>query len=142
MSLDLQFLGNKLRKCRELLQFSILEVSHSTGIDGDGIKSFEQGKLEPLGDEILTLSDLYKEDYKLFTSSEQKSVTEKIEVLFRKFESNFLKNDRWAIRKFLSLCKCEEDIFDDFRKIGAHIFRRRLNKSDIPDLFVPTHNHG
>lgn len=182
MSLDLHFLGNKLSTCRGLLQLSIEEVSQGTGIPIRRIKLFEQGKLEPLGDEILILSDFYKEDYKLFISSEQKSVIEKVDILYRRFGDTFTKDDRWAIREFLYLCECEEDvwrvlnfekknfdfqkrgdyfkthgleaakelrtflgysdnsqlkdIFNDFRKIGVHVFRRKLSSSNISGLFI------
>jgi len=182
MSLDLKFLGTKLFHCRDRLQFDLNEVAIKTGITTERIKSIKEGNLEPTGDEILIFADFYKEDYKYFVSNQQKSSSEQVDILYRKFGDSFSKQDRWAIQEFLYLCECEEfvlreldfnkkefqfhksgnfykghgkqaakglreflgynendllqNIFDDFRKIGVHIFRRKLYNSKISGLFV------
>jgi Zn-dependent peptidase ImmA (M78 family) len=183
MSLNLQLLGDKLRRYREQFQLSLTEVSTATGINENSLQSFENGNLAPSGDEILILSDFYKCDYKFFISNEQLAPFEQTETLFRRFSEKFSKQDRWAVQEFLFLAECESflqhaldkipkkqfifnkqggyykghaesaalnlrkffgytdsevplNIFKDFRSIGIHIFRRRLENSDISGLFI------
>lgn len=182
MSIDLNFLGSKLKRCREQLQFSMDEVSTKTGISIGRITELEGGAKEPSGDEILIFADLYKQDYRFFISNQQQTATEQVETLYRKFGDEFSKEDRWAIQEFIYLCECEEsvlnhlnykklefhfepkgtffkqhaldaakklrdtlgykpsnlisDFYFDFRKIGIHIFRRRLKNKNFSGLFI------
>ncbi|MDR3059114.1 MAG: ImmA/IrrE family metallo-endopeptidase [Prevotella sp.] len=184
MAIDKTMLGQKLRKCRVNLSFSIEDVAHNTAIPTKRISDIEDGLIEPSGDEILILSDLFKEDYRYFISNEKLSASEKIEVLYRKHGANFSRNDRIAVQEFIFLCESEEyilhsldtqfryfsppkydidhiyksqgretanllrshlkyqdnvaykDIFSEFRKIGLHIFRRRLENSNISGMYI------
>lgn len=182
VSLDIKFIGEKLFRCRERLQISLNEAANGTGLPVEKLTAIEKGEVEPLGDEILILSDYYKEDYKYFISNQTQSGSEKVDILYRKFANEFSKTDRWAIQEFLFLCECEQyvwellnfegkhfhfqkqgtyykqhgiraaaalreylgytgngilkNIFDELRRTGAHIFRRKLDNSSISGLFV------
>ena len=108
MAFDLLALGKKLRRYRNLFEASLQEVSQATGIPEPVLASFEEGKREPSGDEILILADYYKCDYSFFTSNERLNALEQTEVLFRKHGKEISAADRWAIQEFLYLCACEE----------------------------------
>lgn len=108
MAIDRIMLGNKIRRCRENLSLDIADVASSTGISSDRLNDFEQGNLEPFGDEILIISDLFQEDYRYFISNEKLSASEKVEVLYRKFGGEFDKDDRRRIQEFILLCESEE----------------------------------
>ena len=183
MSLDTLAIGAKLKRCRENLMLEVEEVTLKIGIPLSRLLSMENGQIEPSGDEILILADFYKQDFKFFISNEGLSASEQVETLYRKFGSEFSKEDRLAIQEFLFLCENEEevlvnleyprrkfvyhsnsqkiykeqgikaardlrsflgysgkalyqDIFSDFRKIGMHIFRRKLSNSNISGLYI------
>lgn len=185
--LDLKLLGKKLIGCRSRLEYTRQEIVEGTGISYNRIVDFENGIREPTGDEILILSDFFKEDYKFFISNQQTSASENTETLYRQFGKEFSKEDRRSIQEFLYLCECESDvweilekrkkeyqlptkyysseeaenvandvrkflgynekdllnnIFDDFRKLGIHIFKRQLNNSNISGLFILHPNAG
>jgi len=65
-----QLLGEKIRKYREQLAFSVEELAQHTGIPGELLKQYEQGEQEPSGDEILVLADFFKCDFRFFISNE------------------------------------------------------------------------
>lgn len=108
MSLDLREIGNKLNRCRTQLKYTLFEVETGTGILSERIADLEDAKAEATGDEILILSDFYKEDYTFFISNQKHSASEKVEILYRKFGNSFTKEDRIAIQEFLYLCECED----------------------------------
>ena len=182
MSFDLKAFGEKLTRCRTHLELEHTEVSAKVGIVVSRLKELEHGLSEPTGDEVLILSDFYLQDYNFFISNEQKSASEQVDILYRKFGNNISKHDRWVIQEFIFLCECEEfvlkginferrsfsfssnnpihktqgteagialreflgfsndkiipDIYSELRKIGLHIFRRKLQNSDISSLFI------
>lgn len=182
MPFDTKTFGEKLRRYREQLRLSLDEVSGKTGIIISRLENLESGLNEPTGDEILIFSDFYKQDYVYFISNQQKAASERIDILYRKYGTDFSKEDRWAIQEFMFLCECEELAFKatkfekvefDFtpsgnfykthgqqaasllrsklgfspivaipnpyqilRKLGIHIFRRRLSNSNISGLFI------
>lgn len=182
MSFDLKLFGNKLSRCRLNLEMSVSEVSNLTGVDATRLQEFENGVAEPSGDEILILADFFKQDYIFFISNQQKSASEQIDILYRKYGSSFSKEDRWIVQEFIYLCECESQVlrsleiqklqfnfsptgtyfkghgvdaaiaarkllgfndnqtirdpYAEFRRLGIHIFRRRLVNSNISGLFV------
>lgn len=71
MTINLIALGSKLSRYREQLQLSTEEVSSAIRISPDRLRSVEAGTLEPSGDEVLMLADLYRCDFKFFISNEQ-----------------------------------------------------------------------
>jgi len=180
---DLKFFGKKLKRCRDNQEYTYSEVSDGTGISIKRLEGFENGLLEPTGDEILILADFYKEDYKYFISNQQNSASESTELLYRKFGAEFSSQDKRAIQTFMYLCQCEQtiwdllgirhesfqpiqtnvksikaqavqaagelrkflgynsnnvinNIYDDLRKTGTHVFRFKLSTSKISGLFI------
>ena len=182
MPFDLKMFGNKLQRYRLQLQLEIEEVSKKTGISRDRLAQLENGLSEPSGDEVLIFADFYKQNYNYFISNQQKTASEQVDILYRKYGAEFSKADRWALQEFLFICECEEFVFkslnleglhfiyqpqgnyykahgeeaaialrksmglkDDniitnpyqtLRKLGVHIFRRKLNNSNISGLFI------
>lgn len=181
MAIDLEYFGDKLKKLRTQLEITISEVALNTGLSSDRMSQFENGSLEPSGDDILILADYFKRDYNYFISGERFTDFEKIDTLYRKYGNEFSKEDRWAIQEFIYLCENEHfvlesletkflkfnyekktdfekqqgidaakdlrnflgysdfnkipvDIYSDFRKLGFHIFRRKLGNSNISGL--------
>jgi Zn-dependent peptidase ImmA (M78 family) len=111
MAFDLKLFGNKLERCRTQLQLTTAEVSNRTGIEENRLLKLEKGELEPSGDEVLIFADLYKQNYKYFISNQQKSASEQVDILYRKFGNDFTTEDRWAIQEFIFLCESEHFIF-------------------------------
>lgn len=107
MPVDLVLLGPKLRGYREQLQLDIAEVSERTGIPIERMQTYELGKAVPSGDEILILADFYKCDYHFFISNEKVGPFDETDLLFRRYGTEFRKEDRWAVQEFLFLCTCE-----------------------------------
>ena len=182
MPFDLKMFGNNLQRYRLQLQLEIEEVSKKTGISRDRLAQLENGLSEPSGDEVLIFADFYKQNYNYFISNQQKTASEQVDILYRKYGAEFSKADRWALQEFLFICECEEFVFkslnleglhfiyqpqgnyykahgeeaaialrksmglkDDniitnpyqtLRKLGVHIFRRKLNNSNISGLFI------
>lgn len=182
MAIDKILIGSKLKRCRENLQKTIVEVEQLTGISNERIKLLEDGQREPTGDEILIFSDVYLEDYRFFISNEKLSASEKVEVMYRKFGGAISKKDRETIQEFIYQCENEQyisdlltlqtiqfnpptfsnvysrdgekvavplrkalgyddvklyiDIFSEFRKIGIHVFRKKLDSNNISGLFI------
>jgi Zn-dependent peptidase ImmA (M78 family) len=54
------------------------------------------------------LSDVFRCDYQFFISNDKTGPFEETEFLFRRYGSEFRKEDRWAVQEFLYLCACEE----------------------------------
>jgi Zn-dependent peptidase ImmA (M78 family) len=183
MSLDLSCLSTKLQKYRNNFLMSLEELSQKSGITVDRLNSFESGNLEPTGDEILIIADIYHCDYKYFISAETEPNFEKIEQLFRKHKNDLQVNDRWAIQECIYLAESEAfldqkldkditqiidfkyqkvgnyykkhgydaaiklrellnpshrelelNIYNDFKKIGINIYRRKLENSSISGI--------
>lgn len=108
MPIDLVLLGPKLRGYREQLQLEIKEISAHTGISEDRLLLYEGGGAAPSGDEILILADFFKCDYNFFISNEKTGPFDETDLLFRRYGTEFRKEDRWAVQEFLFLCACEE----------------------------------
>jgi Zn-dependent peptidase ImmA (M78 family) len=183
MALDLQLFGDKLKRCREQLQLAFGEVSEGTGIGEEEVVALEKGERSPTGDEVLILADFYKCDYKFFLSNDKLTAFEQTDTLFRRFGSEFSKQDRWAVLEVLFFADVESylqstlgkpssriftfqkigsfykghgeqaaaslrdflgyaenrvplNIYEDFRAIGIHVFRRRLDNSNISGVYV------
>ncbi len=175
--------ADKLRRCCSQFEVEESELAAGTGIPLDRVFNLLNQKAEPTGDEILILADFFKCDYKFFISNEKLAAFEQTEALFRTYNEELSKRDKWAIQEFIFLCECEEfllgtmptkrkssfvarkkgdyfkghgsdaafqlrqylgykpnevpkDVFRDFRQIGLHVFRRKLEQSAISGLFV------
>jgi Zn-dependent peptidase ImmA (M78 family) len=181
MPLDLGLFSSKLTKYRAVFQLTLEEMAQKSGISVDRLTSFETGTLEPTGDEILIIADVYLCDYKYFISNESEPNFDKIEKLFRKYGDELRASDRWAIQECIFLAENEAfldnllgkrnivnfafqktgnyfkghgynaaqqlrdllypssrelnlNVYDDFRKIGINIYRRKLENSDISGI--------
>lgn len=134
MAIDLYLLGSKLAKYREQLQESFADVADSTGIDASRLAQIEVGQVEPTGDEVLILADLYRCDFKFFISNERIAPFEQTETLYRAYGSDFSKTDRRAVQDFLYLCETEDFLM------------RELGRTPEPFEFRPSgtyyKNHG
>lgn len=184
MALNLELVGNKIRRYREQLELSVQELATATGISVERLEQCEAGKQEPTGDEILILADFFRCDYKFFISNERLAPFEQTDQLYRRYGKDFSKSDRRNIQDFLFLCECEEfllrelgrtrnrqpfsfsktgtffkahgeqaaselrqqlgysarevgrNVYEDIRRTGAHVFRRKLGNSSISGLFI------
>lgn len=182
MSFDLKLFGHKIRRCREQLSLDVYEVANVIGIESFRLNQLEDGHVEPTGDEVLILSDFFKQDYNFFISNQQKSASEQVDFLYRKFGTELSKKDRWSIQEFIFLCESESyvfaqmdissskfyfkptgsyfkqhgsaaaielrnflnltpldtipDIFSLIRKLGIHVFRRKLENSSVSGLLI------
>jgi Zn-dependent peptidase ImmA (M78 family) len=182
MALELGCLSRQLQKYHENFQISQEKKKKKSGITIDRLNSFESSILEPTGDEILIIADIYHCDYKYFISSESEPNFEKIEKLFRKYRNDLQTNDRWAIQECIFLAENEVfldqilktplniidftfqkvggyykrhgydaanklrellnpshrelalNIYDDFKRIGINIYRRKLENSNISGI--------
>ncbi|NIZ01196.1 helix-turn-helix domain-containing protein [Thalassospira lucentensis] len=124
MSFTATVFSSKLRRARENVGMSIVDVVQGTGIDGAKIKSFEMGDLAPTGDEILILADLFKCDLKWFLSNESSNPDENINLMLRAAEEEIPSTDRYAIAEFLHLCKCEQFLDEQLETVT---FQRPFN---------------
>lgn len=182
MPIDLSAFGSKLRRYREQRQLRPEELVPGTGIAVDRLKGFESGSITPTGDDVLILADFFQCDYRFFVSNEKLAAFEQTESLYRRYGTEFSKQDRRSIQEFFFLCECEaylmeelkrqinhfsfsptgkffkghgdqaaaalrkhfgykpnevpSDIYGDFRRLGFHVFRRRLENSNISGLTI------
>ncbi|MDP8225577.1 MAG: XRE family transcriptional regulator [Candidatus Lernaella stagnicola] len=184
MAIDLQELSKKLKHLRkDVLKQELEDVASQSGIHIEALREMEQGRREPTGDQILILSDVYKQELAYFITGERVDTFEKVNQLFRKFDKELTPQDRMNIQEFLYLCRCEHDfetmmggrpriihfdpnlrgtffkghgwenaerlrkefgfqdkplvdVFGIARKLGYHIFRRKLGRSAISGVFI------
>lgn len=115
MSFDTNKMAIKLLRCRGNLELSLEEVSEMTGILKDRLQAIESGRIEPYGDEILILADIYQEDFKFFISNEKLSASEKVEELYRAKGDKFTKEDKRMIQTFINLCDNEQFVWDSLQ---------------------------
>ena len=111
MPIDLHRLGEKCRRLRvEILDLSLEEAAERTGLDSERINYIEAGKVEPSGDEVLILADVYGEPVDYFITNERSASVEKASDLYRMYGQTFSSTDRQSIQEFLKLCRMEHEI--------------------------------
>ena len=183
MAYDHIKIAQKLLRSRNNMGLDKAEVSNLAGIDVARIEALESGIVEPSGDEILILADIYKEDFRYFISNQNLSSAETVDELYR-LNGSITNTDKQAIQSFIfhsaneqglldSLGKKKEvfilpqinnervwrsdgikvaqalrkflgyknrdayrNLYYDFRRIGLHFFRVRLEDSNLSGLFV------
>ena len=183
MAYDHLKIAQKLLRSRNNMGLDKIEVSNLTGIDVDRIEALESGIVEPSGDEILILADVYKEDFRYFISNQNLSSAETVDELYR-LNGSITKIDKQAIQSFIFHSANEQSLFEslgkknevfvspsinnervwksdgikvaqalrqflgyknmdayrnlyyEFRRIGLHIFRVKLQDSNLSGLFV------
>ena len=183
MAYDKILIAQKLLRSRNNMGLSKAEVSSLAGISISRIDALETGTIEPSGDEILILADVYKEDFRYFISNQNLSSAETVDELYRLngsitntdkraiqsfifhsaneqglldslgkkrevFTLPKISNDRiWksdgikvaqALRQFLGYKNTEayQNLYQEFRRIGIHLFRARLEDSSLSGLFI------
>ncbi len=183
MAYDILKIAHKLLRSRNNMGLSKAEVAGLAGIDVARIELLESGTVEPSGDEILILADIYKEDFRFFISNQILSSAETVDELYRLngsitnkdkraiqtfifhsvneevlqdsldknkevFESPKINQERiskkdgvkvaQALRRFLGYedLKAYKNLYQDFRRIGIHIFRAKLDVSNLSGLFI------
>lgn len=186
MSIDLQLLSRKLIHMRTTHDLLLDDVSSRTGIPLERVAAFERSELEPFGDEVLIISDLYSCDYKYFISNEKFVSIDKADQLFRMVGKDMSPEDKLSISQFLLLCENEyyisdllsqkpgqipklpdhiysdtfykrqgqnaalflreflglqdlsivPDVYSVVRKLGIHLFRRKLQSSSISGIYI------
>lgn len=111
MAIDLVALGAKCRRLRnEILAMTPEVAATRTGIDAKRLLGIEEGTIEPTGDEVLILADVYGEPVDYFITNEQSASIERATDLYRMYGSAFLPEDRQNIQEFLRLCRMEHEI--------------------------------
>ena len=183
MAYDYIKIAQKLLRSRDNMGLDKVEVSNLAGIDVARIDALESGIVEPTGDEILILADVYKEDFRYFISNQKLSSAETVDELYR-LNGDITNTDKRAIQSFIFHSANEQSLLDglgekkevftlpsinnerfyksdgikmaqalrqflgyknktayrnlyyEFRRIGLHIFRVRLENSNLSGLFV------
>ena len=111
MPIDLSVLGAKCRRVREeILDMTLTQASELTGIEKARLASIERGVVEPSGDEVLIIADVYGEPVEFFITNERSASIEKSLHLYRMYGSTFSSGDRRNIQEFLTLCRMEHEI--------------------------------
>lgn len=80
--------------------------------------AFEAGYIEPTGDELLIVADVFKvDDYRVFLSpKEHQAPFEQVQTLFRKFGQELISVDRRAIQEVLYLVECESFLEEELNR--------------------------
>ncbi|WP_163865072.1 helix-turn-helix domain-containing protein [Myxococcus eversor] len=111
MPLDLAEISRKLLNIRQdILQLSLDEVAKRANIDIADLRKMEAGLLEPTGDQILILSDIYNEPFQYFITHQKSATVETTTELYRMHGDQFKPSDRAQIQEFLLLCRYEQDL--------------------------------
>ena len=86
------------------------QASKRTGIDKSRLDAIESGDVEPSGDEVLIIADVYREPVEFFITNEPSASIEKASDLYRMYGNTFTPMDRQRIQEFLALCRMEHEI--------------------------------
>ena len=85
-------------------------ASECTGIDKPRLEAIEHGDVEPSGDEVLIIADVYREPVEFFITNERSASIEKASDLYRMYGDTFSSTDRQSVQEFLTLCRMEHEI--------------------------------
>ena len=111
MPIDRVKLGLKCRHVREkILDITLDQASERTGIDKAKLEAIESGEIEPSGDDVLIIADVYREPVAFFITNERSASIEKASDLYRMYGGSFSSVDRQHIQEFLTLCRMEHEI--------------------------------
>lgn len=123
MTFNLNSFSKKLRRYREQFESSPDDVSSSTGISIQSLSALENAERRPTGDEILIFADYYKCDYNFFLSDEDLTPFEQSQTLYRRYGTEFSKEDRWVIQEFLFLCESEDFLLKSLSREASKSFK-------------------
>lgn len=164
MSANFASIGRKLRECRTNLKITIEEAAEFVGSSAERYNNFEEGKLNPTGDDIVLLSKLYVQDFRYFVTNDFNSAEKQVKALFRQNET-LSKNDRIAIQKLVRICEYKyffeellgvtkkvlpnyslNNIKSNYKNQGirtAYLERKRLNlQGPINNIFLLLRNQN
>ena len=105
MPIDRIELGFKCRRVRsEILNLTLDQAAERTGIDKARLEAVESGRVEPSGDEVLIIADVYGEPVEFFITNERSASIEKASNLYRMYGNTFAvraarKLDQYAAQK-------------------------------------------
>ncbi|MFO0680508.1 MAG: XRE family transcriptional regulator [Sandaracinus sp.] len=122
MSFDTRAFADKLKRCQEHVGIDTRELARRSGFAAARIDELTRGDVEPSGDEILILADIFKIDFKFFISNDAKTPFEQMEVLYRKYGSKVGAADRRAIAELLYLCDTEQFLQEDMGRRPTSTF--------------------
>lgn len=134
MAYDISIIAQKLVRCRKNMGLDKAEVARLGGIDVARIDALESGSVEPSGDEILILADIYKEDFRYFISNQYLSSAETVDELYR-LNGSIADTDKRAIQSFIFHSANEQFLLDSLGKrheefVLPRISNERILKSD------------
>lgn len=110
--------SQKLSRFVDQFLTSYEELAQATGISNDRLRRLLNGNQEPSGDEVLILADIFHCDYKYFISNDKEAVIEQTEILFRRYKSEFSKEDRMAVQEILYMAECEHFLMNELGKLS------------------------
>ncbi len=111
MPVDRLVFGQKCRRVREtILDLTLEQASERTGIKKTRLEGLERGDVDPSGDEVLIIADVYREPVEFFITNERSPSIEKASDLYRMYGDQFSSADRQHIQEFLTLCRIEHEI--------------------------------
>ena len=111
MPFDVSLFGVKVRGYRDQFKMDIPDLSRRSGIPERDLRDLEESRRRPTGDEVLILADCFLlSDFRFLISDETTAPYEQTKKLFRAFDHELGREDRWAIQEFLYLCECEEEL--------------------------------
>ncbi|MFI5366001.1 MAG: helix-turn-helix domain-containing protein [Candidatus Binatia bacterium] len=110
MALPPQEIGRRIRETREQVGLSVADLASALGVDPIAVERLEEGTLDPVpGDYVLIAARLLHTDFRYFISEELDDVERTTRRVFRNL-TNPRPADLLAIRRFVSLCICENDL--------------------------------
>lgn len=132
MAINMALLAERLRKYRENFDLTIRQLSTKSGITEERLHAFESASIEPTGDELLIIADVFRvNDYRVFLSTKEHQTSfEQIETLFRKFGDELTSNDRWAIQEVVYLAECETFLQEELGKLKRPFVYNKKNTKE------------
>lgn len=131
MAYDINSIAKKLLQSRNNMAITKSEVNQFTGISVNRLTELESGKVEPTGDEILILSDVYKEDFRFFISNQNISSSDTVNELYRVSDASINNLDRQAIQHFIYNSVNEQLVWDCLGKKTMPLNLPKLNQDRI-----------
>jgi Zn-dependent peptidase ImmA (M78 family) len=176
-------LALKLRRYRERLQASALDVAMVTGLPERSLAALEGAERTPTAEELRQLAGFYRCPAAVLAEPEASSALDVAEPLFLELGRDLCPADRRHLLEFVYLCENEDrlwrafhrftgstfaftpehparvedgaraaaalrshfeyeptavaaDVYSDLRRLGIHVFRRRLEAPHISGLYL------
>lgn len=152
MPLDLGLFSGKINNLLAQLMVSHSEMAEHTGIPIDRIQALGSGRAEPTGDEVLIFADFFMCDYRSLISNQNVQSFQQTDLLFRRYGSDFPKEDRKVIREVYYLAEHEHDLEQllgvkigyknfDYSPQGAHYKQHGIDAANELRNFLQYNQH-